>query len=187
MHHSNKIDPETGSKMKPEIITFYNSTKGGIDTVDELKGNYSTARETNRWSMVIFYAFLNISGVNAQIIYKNNNQNKDKSTKNLTRREFLKNLAFDLIQPHLIERAKEPRLTLKLRQIILKITKLSVNSEQDIFIDERNTGFCSFCPRRKNRKTKKVCTHCSSAICTEHTVYYCSQCDAKFTKNDNDC
>ena len=34
MHNDDKIDPATGDDKKPEIITFYNSTKGGVDVVD---------------------------------------------------------------------------------------------------------------------------------------------------------
>ena len=38
IHRDAKVDAET---KKPEIIQFYNSTKGGVDTVDQLCGNYS--------------------------------------------------------------------------------------------------------------------------------------------------
>jgi hypothetical protein len=34
MHHSNEIDEETN---KPSIIVDYNMTKGGVDTVDQLR------------------------------------------------------------------------------------------------------------------------------------------------------
>lgn len=37
IHHDNSIDSNSN---KLEVITFYNITKGGIDVVDELKGNY---------------------------------------------------------------------------------------------------------------------------------------------------
>jgi len=36
MHHNNDIDAGTRHAQKPEIITFYNATKGGVDTVDEM-------------------------------------------------------------------------------------------------------------------------------------------------------
>ncbi|XP_035230233.1 uncharacterized protein LOC118202186 [Stegodyphus dumicola] len=38
MHEDNQIDLLSKEQLKPEI-TFYNSTKGGVDTVDELCGN----------------------------------------------------------------------------------------------------------------------------------------------------
>lgn len=34
-----KVDKETGSQYKPEFVTFYNLTKGGVDTVEEKKIN----------------------------------------------------------------------------------------------------------------------------------------------------
>jgi len=44
MHKHGIIDSESGDQKKPELITYYNSTKGGVDVVDELKGQYSVAR-----------------------------------------------------------------------------------------------------------------------------------------------
>jgi hypothetical protein len=37
MHNDISVDTET---KKPELIHVYNSTKGGVDTVDQLCGNY---------------------------------------------------------------------------------------------------------------------------------------------------
>ena len=45
MHHDAAVDAET---KKSEIIHFYNSTKGGVDIVDQLCGNYSVSRRTRR-------------------------------------------------------------------------------------------------------------------------------------------
>ncbi|CAD6218015.1 GSCOCG00011413001-RA-CDS [Cotesia congregata] len=58
LHNSTKIDKETGEKLKPEVVTFYNRTKAGVDVVDQLQGEYDVARDTRRWPMVIFYGFL---------------------------------------------------------------------------------------------------------------------------------
>jgi len=65
---------------------FYNQTKGGVDVVDELKGEYSVSRISCRWSLTIFFSLMNIAGINSQIIYREN------TGKILSRREFLKNL-----------------------------------------------------------------------------------------------
>ncbi|XP_050540433.1 piggyBac transposable element-derived protein 4-like [Daktulosphaira vitifoliae] len=43
MHEQGVIDPES-EKRKPEVITYYNSTKSGVDCVDEMKGEYSVAK-----------------------------------------------------------------------------------------------------------------------------------------------
>lgn len=43
-HDQGVIDTDSGDQNKPEIITYYNSTKSGVDVVDELKGEYSVSR-----------------------------------------------------------------------------------------------------------------------------------------------
>ena len=46
MHHDKKIDKATGEGKKPEIITFYNSTKGGVDVVDMMMDKCSFSRNS---------------------------------------------------------------------------------------------------------------------------------------------
>lgn len=55
IHEECKIDQSTGSKQKPETITYYNETKGGVDTVDQLRGNYTVARYSCRWPLTVFF------------------------------------------------------------------------------------------------------------------------------------
>jgi len=74
MHNDDTIDEENHPK-KPEMITFYNKTKIGVDLVDQLYEKYNVARNTRRWPMVIFYDLLNISAINVICIYKANNLN----------------------------------------------------------------------------------------------------------------
>ena len=52
-----------------ELIMDYNSTKRRVDTVDKVCADYDVARSTGRWSMVIFYALLNVAGINSMVIY----------------------------------------------------------------------------------------------------------------------
>jgi hypothetical protein len=44
-------DAEVSSRQdkKPEIILQYNSAKGGVDTLDQMVGTYSTKRMTRRY------------------------------------------------------------------------------------------------------------------------------------------
>ena len=57
LHNDGNIDDTTGDAKKPEMITFYNSTKGGVDVVDEMCATYNCARNTRRWPMVVFYSW----------------------------------------------------------------------------------------------------------------------------------
>ncbi|CAI6370912.1 unnamed protein product [Macrosiphum euphorbiae] len=97
MHNDTSVNSET---KKPEVIHFYNSTKGGVDTVDQMCGNYSVSRRTRRWPLSIFFQLLNIAGINANILY--NNTQIEKKHKN--RRSFLKSLSMNLMNNHLSER-----------------------------------------------------------------------------------
>ena len=55
MHHDKAIDNGTNETKKPEMITFYNRTKIGVDILDQLCAKYNVARNTRRWPMVIFF------------------------------------------------------------------------------------------------------------------------------------
>lgn len=55
---------------KSDIILFYNDTKGGTDTFDQLCHAYTVARRSNRWPMRIFYGMLDQAAVNARILWK---------------------------------------------------------------------------------------------------------------------
>lgn len=48
------------------MIKFYNKTKSGIDVLDEMVGTY---RKVNCWTMNLFGNMLDVSGVNASIIF----------------------------------------------------------------------------------------------------------------------
>src|SRR5215470_15414339 len=54
---------------KPEIIKYYNSTKGGVDAFDQMCSQYSCSRRTRRWPLCVFYGMLNATAINAYIIF----------------------------------------------------------------------------------------------------------------------
>ena len=62
MHAEPEIDEST-RKMKPEIVTYYNNTKGGVDAVDYMAHQFSTKRKTRRWPMAIFANMLDVAGI----------------------------------------------------------------------------------------------------------------------------
>lgn len=87
---------------KPEIINLYNSTKGAVDTVDQMCSTMSTGRKTNRWPLCLFYDTLNISMINSYAVYVSNLIRERK--KPLKRREFALQMANELMKPWLLER-----------------------------------------------------------------------------------
>jgi hypothetical protein len=69
MHSSADIDKASGDDKKPEVITFYNVTKAAVDVVDQLCATYSCQRRTRRWPLAVFFALINIAGINSYVLY----------------------------------------------------------------------------------------------------------------------
>lgn len=98
---------------------FYNSTQDGIDMLDQKCSIYSTSRRTQRWPMAIFYRMLDISAANAYIINKMN-----QAQPKISRLVFMKQLAEDLIKPHLERRVHTFGLQRDLQFSIRRILKI---------------------------------------------------------------
>ncbi|KAF2887901.1 hypothetical protein ILUMI_18272 [Ignelater luminosus] len=96
INHDNAIDHDSGQNKKPEIISFYNQTKIGVNLVDQMHEKYNVARNTNRLPMVIFYA--------------NNSGEK------VLRNDFIKNFAWKLIKPQIEYRSAIASLPRELRR-----------------------------------------------------------------------
>ena len=58
MHHDNHVDKDAG---KPDVL-FYSSTKGAVDTVDQLCHCYSVQRKSKRWPAAYFMNTINLPG-----------------------------------------------------------------------------------------------------------------------------
>nr|XP_023028092.1 uncharacterized protein LOC111516144 [Leptinotarsa decemlineata] len=82
MHHTAHTDEAT---CKPEIISSYNATKGGVDTLDFKCSNYCANRKSRRWPLVVFYHLLAVTGSNAHILHKMFKDNKATTSYDFTR------------------------------------------------------------------------------------------------------
>ncbi|CAK1594579.1 unnamed protein product [Parnassius mnemosyne] len=159
---------------KPEIIEFYNSTKGAVDTVDQMCSIMSTSRKTNRWPLCLFYDILNLSIVNAYVIYVSNAIRNGK--KPLKRRPFALEMADELMKPWLQERYQTVSLQRNLKHIIAEILKIHDPQEGPSQEVPRTRKTCSYCPAKKRRMTTNFCKGCKKAICREHIVSMCNHC-----------
>ncbi|XP_068250789.1 uncharacterized protein [Palaemon carinicauda] len=79
LHH----DPSEVEKRKTDIQMFYNATKGGVDTFDQMCSTSSCIRKSRRWPMTLFYGILNIIMVNSYILYTSMPFTKPVPKKNL--------------------------------------------------------------------------------------------------------
>ena len=52
------------------VIDYYNHTKGGVDSIDQRVGTYTTKFACKRWHVVVFTNILDLSLYNAYILHK---------------------------------------------------------------------------------------------------------------------
>ena len=167
MHHDDKIDPESGDTKKPEIITFYNSTKGGVDMVDQMAGKYDTSRNSRRWSLTVFYALLNVFTINAYILYCHNPENK------LNRRLFIKSVSMLLVQEALKGRLQNIHLSRDLRSGIRRmLPELEESSTSSQASTSNRAKRCALCERSRDCKVKTLCTTCGKHVCKDHSKLF---------------
>lgn len=158
MHNDNAIDATTGDKQKPEIITYYNKHKSGVDKNDEMCETYAVNRNTRRWPMVILYSMLNMAGINAQVILGGN------GIKSVRRRLFLKRLGEELVKDHLNRRTANSRgiplpLQTKIKSLSSRIgndmsqenSETNISDETSATADTSLTNFNSGHQQRGNR------------------------------------
>lgn len=175
MHHNKAIDEISG---KPEITTFYNNTKGGVDVLDQKCANYWVARRTKRWPCVIFSAIMNISMANGHILWTAANLEK-----RLKRRKYIKTIGIELVKPFVQERMKESsNFSLDLRTRIQNFLKESKKDEDENIATDSQTsrkrGRCYLCDRKKDVKCTQKCSKCLLFICKKNITknVTCTKC-----------
>ncbi|KAL2095507.1 hypothetical protein ACEWY4_010226 [Coilia grayii] len=101
--HDDKAVDDSSQKKKPEVIQYYNKTKGGVDTMDQMVGNYSCQRRTRRWPMVLWYNMLDVATLNAYTSFTTQHPGYMGGVNN-ARRLFIKELGKELVMPHMKRR-----------------------------------------------------------------------------------
>lgn len=165
------------SSGKPDMIMFYNQTKGGVDSFDQMCSSMSCSRKTNRWPMAVLYGILNMAFVNSFIIYGHNMiKNKEKP---LNRREFMKRLSTELVTPWMEKRLEAPTLKSSVRENISQILIKPTGSSNELQAEEpepKKRKYCAFCSYKKKRMSKLVCHKCKKSVCGEHKLDVCVDC-----------
>jgi Transposase IS4 len=168
----NDGETETTGKQKPEIIKFYNSTKGGVDTMDQMVSNYTCKRSTRRWPSAIWSNIMDIAALNAFRIFSIQHPEQYKSD-NHQRKRFLKELAKELIMPYMMARASSCKLKAH-TQDCMKRCGLQVAHPTMSGPTKRRR--CHICPRENDRKSKIACSICNQNTCAIHMIQICDQC-----------
>lgn len=145
-------------RIKPQAILDYNVLMGGIDKKDQLLSAYPMERSRNQvWYKKLFMRLLNVSILNAYILYK--------SKFNITHRKFRINLAEELIA------ISRPTTTL--------VTEVQMTTHRTGNERPRLTGnhfimkgksrhhTCVWCRMQHQKKTRTTyrCEQCNVALC----------------------
>jgi hypothetical protein len=175
--YNKDINVETG---KPNIIHFYNNTKGGTDTFDLLCSNYTTTRRTNRWTVRFWCGMLDMAGINSQILYSL----KTKEDK-LVRRKYLMILAQSMIEGYLRGKYENKNIAFYIRSTIKRILKIDDQQPTSSDLSSPATPAekgvkCYICLEESQGKLRRNkvgnCDICGKPICKTHEVTRCIKC-----------
>lgn len=175
MHDEASVNQE---EKKPEMIRFYNQTKGGVDVFDRLCANMNCGRKTRRWPMCFFYNMLNISCINAFVIYSHNVYRDGE--KPLSRLDFMIELHKQLVTPWLMQRMSIRTMRTSVKVFIRNVLGIPELATPAIADQQRENKkgprkYCTFCPTKLKRMTTTYCS-CGNAICGEHQTKRCPNC-----------
>ncbi|GBP24123.1 PiggyBac transposable element-derived protein 4 [Eumeta japonica] len=168
MHNDTAIDSDTGDRQKPEIITYYNRTKNGVDLVDKMCSLYDVSRNSRRWPATVFYDLLNLSALNALCIYTAN-----KNYESVRRRDFLVDLSLAWMKPlanRRLETKTLPRsLTFKIKDF-LGIIHTENESTASTSPPSKSVRRCHDCGRARTRGSRSPRT-LSPSLSQEQILY----------------
>lgn len=89
-----------GEAKKPEAILFYNSTKAGVDCMDQMVTHFTCKRSTKRWTYAYFCNMLDVMALAAFCICKELDGQKNSDA----RRNFLDTLSKSLVNANIENR-----------------------------------------------------------------------------------
>ncbi|KAJ4438771.1 hypothetical protein ANN_14722 [Periplaneta americana] len=136
----------------PEIIEFYNSTKGGVDMFDQMCSTYSCNRKTQRWPLCVFYGIINSSCLNAYVILRHNMTTVGAHVQ--PREMFLLSLGEAMMTPWMEKRLVMQNLPRLIRENIADQLGKNVPETSTTLQGEGAKRRCHLCPRSKDRKSK---------------------------------
>ncbi|XP_068204475.1 piggyBac transposable element-derived protein 4-like isoform X1 [Palaemon carinicauda] len=170
VHHN----PTVIENQKSHIHIFYNATKGGVDTFDQICSALTCSRKTRRWPLCVFYGILNIVVNNSFYIHQNLPDNKL-----YNRRQFSADLAMELARDWALARLGQKRyLPRDVTYLICSVFEVREPEDevQDAPKRSDKRHRCPLCPSSSNARTKLLCAKCRRPACNSHVNYVCDQC-----------
>lgn len=193
LHHEATIQDDV--KQKSSIQLYYNSSKAGVDTCDEMCKNYTTRVCTRRWTVVHFHNMLDVSGINALTIYNVHHPEWVNISVAKRRRTFILKLASELAADFMTFRLQDP-IGLPSSTVVLLKKFIAAGQPQPLPPQAQRepqplhaaqahlVARCSIChvagkAIRDSNKTKIRCGVCAAPVCGKHsqpTGHTCNQC-----------
>ena len=165
--------PEIASnyaKKKPEIILYYNSTKSGVDILDRMVRTYTCKRMTRRWTVTLFYNMIDVSAVNAYIVWQQLHGENNREFSRKRRRKFLIHLGKELA-------GMSSALSMQKRRAIQPQSNRKSTAATENQATNAKKARCYLCERRKDRKCRQACNACSNNIRQEYLQVIYMQCN----------
>lgn len=147
-------------------------------------GCYSAKRKTNRWPSVVFANMIDISALNAYILYSEINPSWTSKDQTRMRPEFLRKLALSLAEPHMMKRTRIPQHAFSaqlLKEIRVPSSLPENSSNSPTSSKTRKRGICNCCKSKSDIK----CSICTKFICKNNKKTLCFLCDEKYYKTNN--
>jgi hypothetical protein len=141
-------------KTVPTAVLDYNKHKGGVDTMDQLRGNYVVRRKSKRcWPQLVWWA-IDMCILNAYSLYRQQQQVK------ISQLQFREQLIQQLVERYPQQRAiigRPPRTPIVGKQQQHWPPRLE---------DRADCVYCSRQPDRRSR-TRVRCDLCNVALCLD--------------------
>ena len=157
LHDCAKVDTST-EKKKPEVILYYNSEKGGVDTADQMLRCYSSKAASRRWPLAAFFNLLDIVCLNSFIISIESGIHEE------NRRKFLLKLGEKLCKS---ERSRRTE-TYPFRRML----EVGPSGDQVVLPPGKRTT----CRKCQTNKTRESCCCCHTFACGTCTRVICNDC-----------
>lgn len=185
MHKNVKITQD--ERRKPDVISFYDHTKGGVDIMDQMAGVFTTRCKTRRWTMNALSYVLDTVRTNANTLW-----NEMYPAEKLSSHDFLWALSDELIKPF-VQRRYDNRIGLTKPIVLAMMDVLGIKEYVPLNFNpgppapKRRCFFCllrihgephSKVLKDKLGKFKFICggTDCGKTLCHEHMNIHCDDC-----------
>uniref|UniRef100_A0AAV2KAC5 PiggyBac transposable element-derived protein domain-containing protein n=1 Tax=Knipowitschia caucasica TaxID=637954 RepID=A0AAV2KAC5_KNICA len=95
------VQTEDTTKRKPNTVTLYNTTKRGVDEMEQMLREYSVRSGTRRWPVAVFYNMIDMAALNAHVLYQACTGKQERRVK------FLVELARELAHCHVAAKKEQ--------------------------------------------------------------------------------